>query len=61
MIVNINKEFAIRCQRKRISYNGFPEYPERSLRQKNPGFPQQIMLKICNILIINVIILLKIE
>ena len=43
MIVNINKEFAIRCQRKRISYNGFPEYP------------------ICNILIINVIILLKIE
>jgi len=39
MIVNINKEFAIRCQRKRISYNGFPEYPERFLRQKNPGFP----------------------
>jgi len=23
MIVNINKEFAIRCQRKRITCNGF--------------------------------------
>ena len=57
MIVNINKEFAIRCQRKRISYNGFPEYPERFIRDSR----QQIMLKICNIFIINIIILLKIE
>lgn len=61
MIVNINKEFAIRCQRKRISYNGFPEYPERFLRQKIRDSRQQIMSKICNIFIINTIILLKIE
>lgn len=46
MIVNINKEFAIRCQRKRISYNGFPEYPERFLRQKIRDSRQQIMLKL---------------
>lgn len=51
MIVNINKEFAIRCQRKRISFS------VKKIRDSR----QQIMLKICNIFIINIIILLRIE
>lgn len=61
MIVNINKEFAIRCQGKESVTTVFRNTRNVLSVKKIRDSRQQIMLKICNILIINVIILLKIE
>lgn len=52
MIVNINKEFAIRCQRKRISCNGFLPAGKYPANKIFPVFYEGIIFETDNALIV---------